>query len=59
MYELEIIARNLVKFDKLVILIDDISENFTGKNNYTKIDYYVDLARKIILNGLFSKEYLL
>ena len=45
-YELDIIAKNIPRFENIVIFIDDISAGFTDSENYPDINFYVDWGKK-------------
>lgn len=44
-YELEIISKNITRFNNVVILIDDIRCSHIDAENYPSIDYYVEWAK--------------
>ena len=44
--ELDIISKNISRFEKIVIFIDDVSAGFTLKESYPDINFYVDWAKK-------------
>ena len=54
-FELEAIYNNKKNFDNIAIFIDDITAGFTDSNNYPRIDFYVDWARKNKFNWFIEQ----